>query len=309
MIKVPENIDVNVLQIINQGLNSRIDDSPNIIGSSEIPFCLRKTVLKKIYDVRIQTNAKMLFGKIFEEVLYKPEILKTLRDTINKKLGITKKTAIIPQLQEMKEIISGYFFRITPDIACFPYYFIEVKTTFIYVKYWTRELVSYQIAQLNSALGNWKIPLGFILKLNGQVFNTNRKQDEGSWDRLWLDYGYLIPIQYNHKLYVDTLERVKIAFECIENKKIPQVDCEFDWECKYCPVLKECGKSEIKCCNRNKMGKLCSKKMYEWEESLTDKFLENPICLQHYSELYPRTLNIEQKYNEFKFIKKWPWSD
>lgn len=309
MNQIPENIDVNILEILNTQLDSHIDDSKNVLGFSDAPYCLRKLVLKKLHNIKTKSNNKMLFGKIYEEILYRPEVLRAIRDKINSQLGITKKQAMIPRMEDMWEFIPGHFIRLHPDIFSI-FYIIEVKTTFIYVKYWTKDLLSYQVAQLNGYLGYYKQQLGFIHKINGQVFQSGIKQSEKYWEKLWLDYGYFLPIQFNKELYEDTLKRIKFTFECIENKKIPQVDCEFDWECRYCPVLKECGKSEVKCRNRNKMGKLCQNKMYEWEECLSDKFIENPICKNCFSKSHPRFNEeiLEKKYNEYKFIKKYLWS-
>ena len=58
------------------------------------------------------------------------------------------------------------------------------------------------------------------------------------------------------------------------------------------------------------MGKLCQNKMYEWEECLSDKFIENPICKNCFSKSHPRFNEeiLEKKYNEYKLIKKYLWS-
>ena len=300
-IEIPERFDVNVFSIMREGLDSHIKDDPNIIGSSSIAFCPKKIVISKLNDFKFVSNAKMLMGQIFENILYTPEVLSLLIFDINNGLGITPKDQIInPQAQKFLELIPGYFFRITPDIYT-NYYMVEVKTTAIYAREWKKELVDYQIIQLNTQLGAFNVDLGFMLKVNTRTFLSNIKEGETYWDDLWNKYGYFLPWYFDKDVYESTLNRAKWLLECIRDKVIPKEENTFAWECRYCNegVRKICGKEEYKC-----FAPKCYKKMYDHPHILTQRFRNFPMCEKCFKKANPRSKYEKYKLVNYKEIKK-----
>jgi len=280
-----------------EGLDSHIKDDSNIIGSSSIAFCPKKLVISKLIDVKFVSNAKMLFGQIFEDILYTPEVLSLLIVEVNDLLGIRPTDQIInPQAQKFLELIPGYFFRVTPDIYT-NYYMIEVKTTSIYAREWKRELVDYQVVQLNTQLGAFGVDLGFILKVNSRSFLSNIKESGEYWDTLWNKYGYFLPWYFDKNVYDSTLSRARFLLECIRDKIIPEEENTFGWECGYCneEVRKMCGKEEYKCYAHK-----CYKKMYEHPDILTQKFKEFPICENCFKKENPRSKYLKYKLLNYK---------
>lgn len=304
--QIPESFDCNMFEILHLTNKADLDTSINTIGSSEAPYCIRKNVLCKIHGIEFSGNNKTLFGKLYEEAVSKPETLKLMRDRINSQLGITEKQGIIPQMDGSFEILPGKKFRITSDVFTSPWS-VEIKTTSLPLKVWTKELVAHQVAQLNATLGRWKQEVGFLHMVNWRVIFAKIKEDENYWTNLWNSYAYFIPVPYDHELFIATLKRVILIFKCIDEKKA-EVNCpEMKWECGYCPVLYQCGKEMIKCRHRNKMGKLCQTKMYEWESCLTDKFIDEPICKNCWTKEHPRM--APERYEQMKYQKEYPWSE
>jgi len=293
-IEIPERFDPNIFEIMRDGLDSHIKDDPNIIGSSSIAFCPKKIVISKLNNFKFISNAKMLMGQIFENELYNSEVLSRLVVKINTDLCITHDGHIIEtQAQKFLELIPDYFFRITPDVYT-NYYMIEVKTTAVYAREWKRELVDYQIIQLNTQLGAFGVDLGFILKVNTRAFLSNIKQDENYWDTLWQKYGYFLPWYFDQNTYDITLKRATWLLECIRDKIIPEEENVFSWECKYCNegVRKICGKDKYKC-----PASKCYRETYEHPKLLTQKFKDFPVC-----EICFKKENVHSKYEKYKFI-------
>lgn len=300
-IELPSRFDINVLDIMREGLDSHIKDDPNIIGSSQIAFCPKKQVISKLNDFKFISNAKMLMGQIYENELYKPEVLSLLISAVNNKLGIHPDNQIInPQAQVMHELLPGYFFRVTPDIYT-NYYMIEVKTTSVYAREWKKELVDYQVVQLNTQLGSFGVDLGFILKVNIRAFLANIKETETYWDDLWNKYGYFLPWYFHKDVYDNTLERAKWILTCIRDKRIPAEENTFSWECGYCneEVRKICGKEEYKC-----SAPKCYKKQYEHPEILTKKFKDLPMCENCFKKENPHSKYEKYKFVDYKSLRK-----
>jgi len=296
-IEIPEHFDPNVFKILVEGLDSGIPDDQNIIGSSQIGFCAKKIVISKLQNNRFNSNAKMLMGQIFENELYRPSVLSLLILAVDQMLGLNSDGHVInPQAQKLIELVPGYFFRITPDVYT-NYYMIEVKTTSAYAKEWKRELVNYQVLQLNTQLGAFGIDLGFILKVNIRAFLSNIKEDENYWDKLWNDYGYFLPWYFHQETYDNTLKRATWLLECIRDKIIPEEENAFSWECGYCPesIRKECGKEEYTC-----FAPKCYKKIYEHPEILTKEFKDFPMCEKCFTKENPHSKYIKYKFINYK---------
>jgi len=303
-IEVPSGFDVNVFKCISEGLDSHIPTGPNIIGSSSASMCMRKTIIGKIYNIeKSNLNAKMLFGEIFEEIIAMPKVLGLLIIEINNRLNIHPKNMIIrPQIQLMIEVAPDKYFRVTPDIYT-NLYLIEIKTTDMYVNNWKRELAANQVAQLNAQMGAFKIPLGFILKVNSRAFLSNIDDTKKTyWDDLWLKYGYLLPWEFKPEIYEATLNRVKFMFQCIDEGEFENVEGpEKDWECKYCneEIRKYCGKEEFKCSEPK-----CYKTMYEYLDNISQKFYNFPLCKKHFKKYNPHSKYLKYKYINYKEIEK-----
>jgi hypothetical protein len=125
-----------------------------------------------------------------------------------------------------------------------------------------------------------------------------------SWDEIWQKHGFILPYEFDQELFDLTLQKAKTIFEHIEAKD-PNLPCpENEWECKYCPVIAQCGKVEVKCLHRDpKSHKLCSNKMLEWAECLTKDFKKEPIC----RNCYEKKTQKRKPYEEIKYVKKYPW--
>ncbi|MDH3324095.1 MAG: hypothetical protein OEL89_00490 [Candidatus Peregrinibacteria bacterium] len=300
--KIPEDFDVNIIEIMKDCLEEDFKKDKNVVGASEVPFCIRKTVLRKLHGKDVETTPKMLFGKIFETVLYLPHVLSSLICHVNHQLGLkVKEMEIQSQAKGHFELKPGKYLRMHPDIYT-SHYIIEVKTSFTPLKIWSHELIPYHAAQLNTYMGYWNVPFGFILMVNEGIFKAQDK--DNNWNTFWKKYCYFVPVTFDLKLYQDTLLRALTVFDCIE-QEICEIDCpEFEWECKYCNVLEECGKEVIKCEFRDQFNKKCGKKMYEWRECLTPEFVETPAC----RNCHENKLKSRKDYEKFKHKKKFPWS-
>ena len=236
-----ENFDLNVLEVLKEALNSDIESGPNILGMSDLPFCLRANIIKGIYDLQVFLNNKMLFGMFYESLIYQPAVLKQLLYHLHLRADIQDKLTIVDtKKQDFEEIIPGKKLRYTPDVYT-NLYTIEIKTTNMYVADWVREIAVYHSAQLNAYLCKYKQENGFVHLLNQRAFTANIKQDEFYWDTLWKKYGYFLPLQPNLKLYKKTKERAIYIFNHIDNEDLTDViGPEFIWECGKCePEIKK----------------------------------------------------------------------
>jgi len=286
-----EDFDVNVFKLMNEALDSGIELKEDVVGSSEIAYCMKKLLLQRELGSNFDGNNKTLFGQIFEEVLYKPEVLTKLICYINDKIELEDIQVIQPQREGEIEVKGGKI-RLHPDIWT-DKYIVEVKTTGIYTKYWDRTLAPYQLNQLNTYLGHWGIELGFMLKINLRAFLSQIDDTQKFyWDKLWENYGYLIPVEFDPEMYQLTIERAEELFRRFEAKDFQCDGPEFGWECKHCQehIREACGKSMYKC-------KYCGrKKMWEYPSGLTEGFTANPICEACFHKVFPR-----YKYSKFKY--------
>ena len=246
MIKIEEQeqFDLNVLKVLFKSLNAGIETGPNILGASGIPFCKRTNIIGALFGIQINSNNKMLFGQIYEFVLHQPRILKALIYKLHSTYKFDGKITVLDtKKSDMWEISEGHFIRLHPDIYT-NLYSIEVKTTGMYVRDWVKELAPYQFAQLNTYLGYYKQPVGFLHKLNIRAFLATIKYTEFYWDILWDKYGYFLEATFDKEVFELTIERAHDTFECIDNKRWKDIPGpEMPWECKSCdPEIKKiCG--------------------------------------------------------------------
>jgi len=303
-IQIPKNFDVNAFECLHEGYEADLKKGNNIIGASEIPYGMKKIVIKKLKSIDDDTNfdnegnAKMLAGKMFEDAVCKPNVLANLIGKINQQLNINPKSMGIGlKVSKLVEIEPGYFFRISPDILT-NYYIIEIKTTGIYAREWIKELASHQVAQLNAQLGVFNIDLGFILKVNTRWEQANIKETDDYWKKLWDSYGYLIPWRFNKELYDKMIERLIIVIDHIKEKRWDDVPCpEFPWECYYCNenIRKICGKEEYQC-----SAPKCYRKMYEYPRELARTFIDFPQCENCFVKANPHSKYAKYKYLNYK---------
>lgn len=291
------NFDLNIFEAINYGLEQNIPEAYNLIGASEISLGMRKNLIKKLLGIAFKGNAKTLFGTMFEDILHKTDVQNTIITQINEKIGLEVPMEIDDKKQDFLEIFDDYKLRLTPDTWT-TYYTIEVKTTSIYTREWSRTLAPYQANQLNTYLGYYKQNFGFLLKVNSRAFISNiNNYQEGYWKKLWHSYGYIIPIQFDSEMYDRTIERANTFFKHLDVQDI-NVPCpEISWECKYCDprVIKVCGKVTAQCPE-------CKKKMLEWPNCLTDAYIETPVCESCFNKITPNG-----NYEKFKYLAKYPW--
>jgi len=235
------------------------------LGASDIPYCVRKNILKKLNDIKTILNNKMMFGKLYEEVLYKRNVLKQLMLYLINQLDAFPKQ-IDTKKEDYWEVKPGYKIRMHPDIYT-SLYTIEIKTTSAYKSSWTQKLAPYQVAQSNFYCGYYKHPMSFLHKINIRAFINTFE----SWDKLWGDYGYFQPIYFDNSFYKLCVERALFVFDGIENKESYVAGPEMMWECDTCevkhlcknPIKKEYIEIEEKCSHCKQPIELTKKKSGE----------------------------------------------
>jgi hypothetical protein len=285
-----EDFQINAIEILNEAYTNIFD---RIIGWSELPFCARKIIIKRLYKVETITNPKMLLGSILHATFQAPAVLNPLLTNIFQKLRV--KDEIISILCEKEtehkiqdgRVIKGHIDVYTNLFA------IEMKFTNTYVNYWTRELTPYYFTQLNGYLGSEKLPFGFLMCINVRMFQATFT----TWEALWNKYGYLIPVKFNQELFNASIERANNIFDAIKKRSFENIEGpEFEWECKYCnsKIREICGKEEYKC-------QRCKKKsFYEFPKILTDHFIKLPQCEGCFKKINPHSKYIKFKYKNYK---------
>lgn len=254
-----DDFEVNLIPSIVEKYNKKFPKDKNIIGVSDLPYGMRKVVIKKCYSIETQITMKMVAGHILEEIFQSEPTLTSIIKKINDKLPYSFKYTkdnifyeldngnyglqkVIPELEKKIEILPKKFLRAHPDIYT-SLYAIEIKYTGLQYKEFIKEeyldrIVHFQI-QLNTYLGLYGLKFGFILIINAGIWSTTSK----SFDFIWNNYCRLVPIEFNKELFDITIERAKEIFGCIEKEDFVSPSCpEFLWECdkKYCPVRDDC---------------------------------------------------------------------
>lgn len=222
-------VDVNVFEIIQNAYDEKFNRRKNKLGCSELPFCAKKTIISRLYQIPFEPNMKMLHGKIHHGVIQDPKILSELINSIYQQLGI-KKEEINVKTEKLliHEILPGKFLEGHVDIFADDF-LIEIKTTSIPLKY-SKDIAPYHFAQANTYLGLTNLNLGFILRINLRAFQS----DIINLKDVWKKYGCLVPVYFNRKLYDKTLEKAILMFRLMEKGEFNISSPEFEWECKTC---------------------------------------------------------------------------
>ncbi|MHA1467635.1 MAG: hypothetical protein ACTSP6_06090, partial [Promethearchaeota archaeon] len=102
--KIPENFDVNIFEVINDCMKADIPEAVNIIGSSDIAMGRRKNLIKSFLGVGFNGNAKTLFGVMFEAILHRPEVLQSIITHINRQCDVDISMEIDSNKEDFLEI-------------------------------------------------------------------------------------------------------------------------------------------------------------------------------------------------------------
>ena len=288
MSKVENDLRLNPFILMNQALQVDFRTDKDVIGSSELHYGQKKLIIKKVFEIEEPATMRMLFGKVIHQLVeYKPvrtEIVKF----INKKYGIDEEPESEAEGEKYIKITKTQKFRMHPDIIT-PHYIIEIKTTAMGVRNWTRESSVQWVKQLNDYVCSYKKEFGVLLVINMNAFLSASKD----WDRIMNDYCYTLKFEPDHIQYDKDLELVEKLFQHIDKKEYNTLPCpEAEWECKYCyhETREKCGKEVYTCqmCKR--------KKIYEYPHFLTAKFKETPGCEKCFKKESPHA-----KYEKYKY--------
>ena len=296
--EVEGDLQINPFIPMATHLSNDIDTSPNKIGTSDLHYCPRKTVIKKLYDIHEPLNMRMLFGTIIHKLVeYKP-VRTEIVDYINKKLGIKGNPLSIVEKEKELEVLPGYFFRFHSDIAS-PHYIVETKTTARPQRQWTKDVAIQHTLQLNDYVCKFKKEFGILLMINQYAFLSGSK----NWDYIVKNFTYTLKFEPDYKQYQNDLELVKILFEHVIEGTFEKLNgpC-YSWECNSCyhEIMKKCGKELYKCQARKVNGDKCYKKMVEYPHELTGKFTDNPLCELCFYDQFPKNKYLKYKYTNYK---------
>jgi len=316
IMNVPENFNINILEILAESYGNDFDRTKNlnVIGWSELPYGMRKLVLMKLHGVKPTFNLKMLLGEIMHGAIQKPETLSILIAKIVEQCNIDVKTLeIIPEDELMYEVLPGKHLKSEPKMiqghidTNATLFSIEIKTTNTYAAEWdVNDLNPNYVFQLNGYLGSKQQYWGYLIVINMRAFQNTFKSFQESAEK----WTTVIPIKFNEKLFELSIEKAKTIFLALEENFIDLPCSEHEWECKYCDVREPyCGKVEITCehvsADKNGKPRKCVSKMYDWPECLSRAFKNSPICRNCYENKTQKRID----YNEFKYIKQYPWDE
>ncbi len=302
---IPEIFDIDLFQILADAYTNDFEreNKKNIIGWSELPYGMRKIALKKIHGIKTESNMKTLMGQIIHETFQQPEALSLLITSILHETDIVpRQLEVVPEYKLKYEIESDKFLtiedvvlegHIDTNTSIFPW---ELKTTWTYDKYWSKEMVPYHQFQLNGYLGSIQKKWGVLSCINMRAFlNTFHSFKESS--EKW---SYTLPVHFSQKQFDLSIKKAELIFLEIDNNTA-NLECPvFDWECKYCDVREQCGKTPIRCSFVDNKNQRCTNKMYEWVDCLTEEFLEKPIC----QNCYENKTRLRKPYNDIKYNGK-----
>ena len=247
------NFHANLMPAIAKGYDSDFLNTPNIIGSSEIPFGLRKNIINKRENLTLDFQMDLLSGKMTHHSLQKEEVMYYITKEINKQLGYNEieiygnrfieldngnyhQFKVQKEKEQFIEFYPKQYFRLHSDIHT-TYYTIEIKTTTMPIKMW-KALAVYNLQQLNTYLGFAHHDYGFLLKNDQKVYTSKSTRESYVWNNFFMLY----PHHFSQELFDYTINRVKEYFNHVNNNTpIEKIACpEFLFECKdkcreYCP--------------------------------------------------------------------------
>lgn len=224
------NVDINVFEIVQKAYEEHFNRRKNKLGCSEIAFGGKKIIISRLFNIPFEPNMKMLHGKIHHGVIQQPKILKRLIEAICTQLEITEPVEVIIEKELKYELLSGKFLEGHIDVAT-SVFLIEIKTTSVPLKYWSKDIAPFHYIQANTYLGLEKKQFGFILYINLRAFESKVLDI----DEVWNKYGCFIPVVFDKEIFDLTLEKTKLIFKLMEEERW-DIECpEYEWECKTCP--------------------------------------------------------------------------
>jgi hypothetical protein len=250
---------------------------------------------------------KTIMGQIMHSALQQPKPLTQLITEILQQTDIIpRKIEVVPEYELQYEVQSDQFLTVKEahiiegHIDTFTDIFSwELKTTWTYDKFWSKELAPYYSTQLNGYLGSKGQKWGVLSCINMRAFLNTFKSFEDS-SKKWT---YNLPVHFNQKQFDLSLKKAELIFLEID-EGTANLECPvFDWECNYCDVQEQCGKEDIRCSFVDKKNDRCKKIMKEWKECLTDEFLDKPIC----QNCYENKTNKRKEYYKVKYKKMYPY--
>jgi len=235
-------VDVNVFDIIQKAYEEHFNRRKNKLGCSELPFCPRKIIISRLYNIPFENKMIMLHGKIHHAVIQQPNVLRELVKTLYQQLNIkNSKINVTTEKYLIHELLPGKFLEAHVDIDISDF-LIEIKTTARPLKYWAKELSEYHVIQLNTYLGLTKKQLGFILLINLRAYFS----DIIDFNDVWNKYGCFLPVKFNQELFENTLEKAKKMFILMKHGDFNIKGPVYEWECRYCPkqIQEICNKTK-----------------------------------------------------------------
>lgn len=296
-----QNFDVNIFRLLKDVYSDKITREENEIGCSEVSYCARKTIIKRLKNIKFEGNNKTLIGTLFHSLIQNEEMLVPLIHEIDAKLNQkpTKKAEITTEKNIRYELSNDNFLVGHVDVEV-PYYIVEIKTTQIYARSFERSITGRYFIQGNLYTSITKKDFGFVTTLNLRAFQNDFK----TWDKLWMDNGYILPFRTNELLFNASIEKCNLIFNHL-SKNDYDIECHpADWECSKCEVIDTCGKEFVRCEHTDEKGKQCNKKMPVWIDCLTNEFKELPLC----QNCYEKKTRKRKEYLQYKIKKEFPWS-
>ena len=260
MERIPDDFDVNGIQIVADFFGEDFEELPNELGGSDSDKAERQVIDAKINGKESFLTLKKLIGKMGHYFLKQRKCLIALVKSIYEQTGIAVKWVKVeaykrkclecgyednhkkeddrPRLEVCPECGCKYWCRYHVDILT-DQYAVEIKWSLMYVQDFKRMISEKYAKQTNFYMGGLGVNLAFVWYFNIAAF----KNKFTSWDQVWNKYGYCIAMKFHKEQYDKTIERFKSIFKHVESKDL-MVKCPSSepWECKpkNCDFHDEC---------------------------------------------------------------------
>ena len=239
------SLGVNIFEFIKKAYDEHFDRKLNMLGCSELPFGAKKTLISRLFNIPVQMNMKMLHGKIHHAIIQKPEVLESIILSISNQIGLENPPITTYEIEKVVSYdfsknkgIEGHIDVETPN------FLIEIKTTSVPLKFYSKDIAPFHYIQLNTYLGIEKMDLGFLLSINLQAYQSQII----NLNDVMRKYAYVVPIEFDQEIFDLTLEKAKTMLDCLEAGSYEMLCPEYEWECKTCtPEIKKiCINGKIK---------------------------------------------------------------
>lgn len=250
----------NLLMAVVDAYNNRFPNNPNTIGASELPYGLRKNVIKTRFNLEEPLNMRMLGGSLNHNVFQKKKVMENLVGIINEAMGYEtieingnryihlannnwKQFTVEKETYGSLEVLPNKYIRMHSDIKT-SFYTIEIKFTSMPKKMWASELAVYHQMQLNTYLGYNRHDWGILLRGDlGFLKSASTK-----WSYIWNNYFVLYPVMFDRDLFKYTINKAKQYFNYLENENdISKIPCpEHIFSCDGCIAGEKCPNPIIK---------------------------------------------------------------